>query len=90
MKVVLSKTFIDGYSALPKEIQTRVDKTIRLLAGKTGADRFHPGLRAKRIQGTVDLWEASVTMKYRLTFQMYEDTLYLRVVGDHDPTLRRP
>lgn len=45
---------------------------------------------AKRIQGTPDIWEARVTMKYRLTFQIHDGSLYLRVVGDHDKTLKKP
>ena len=90
MKVVFSRTFAEHYADLPAEVQKRIDKTIRLLASKEGHSPFHPSLRAKRIKGTADIWEASVTMKYRLSFQMHEDTLYLRVVGDHDPTLKRP
>lgn len=90
MKIVFSATFAAGYHALSIDVQRRADKAIRLLAAKEGGASFHPSLRAKRIQGTVDIWEASVTMKYRLTFQMHEDTLYLRVIGDHDATLKRP
>ncbi len=90
MKIIFSATFASGYRALPMEAQRRADKAIRLLAAKEGGKPFHPSLRAKRIQGTLDIWEASVTMKYRLTFQIHEDTLYLRVIGDHDATLKRP
>jgi len=90
MKIVFSATFASGYRALPTEVQRRADKTIRHLAAKEGGKPFHPSLRAKRVQGTLDIWEASVTMKYRLTFQIHEDTLYLRVIGDHDATLKRP
>ena len=90
MKVVFSATFAAGYRSLPNEVQGRADKTIRLLSAKEGGKPFHPSLRAKRIQGTLDIWEASATMKYRLTFQVHQDTLYLRVIGDHDATLKRP
>jgi hypothetical protein len=90
MKVVFSATFVGGYRALPSDVQRRADKTIRLLAAKEGGKPFHQSLRAKRIRGTLDIWEASVTMKHRLTFQMHEETLYLRVIGDPDAALRRP
>ena len=90
MKVAFSRTFQANYRALPSNIQRRVDKAIGFLAFKQGSKPFHPSLRAKRIKGTADIWEASVTMKYRITFQIHEDTLYLRVVGAHDPTLKRP
>lgn len=90
MKVAFSRTSHENYQVLPSSIQKRVDKAIRFLASKQVNKPFHPSLRAKRIKGTADIWEASVTMKYRLTFQIHEDTLYLRVVGDHDPTLKNP
>ncbi len=90
MKVVFSETFADGYRALPKEVQARADKAIRLLAAKEGGQAFHPSPRARRIRGTLDIWEASVTMKYRLTLQIHQGTLYLRVIADHDAALRRP
>ena len=90
MRVVYTKTFEKAYRSLPATIRTRVDKTIRLLASKEERQAYRPSLRAKRIQGTADIWEASVTMKYRLTFQIYRGTLYLRVVGDHDEVLKNP
>jgi mRNA-degrading endonuclease YafQ of YafQ-DinJ toxin-antitoxin module len=90
MKVVFSKKFAALYADLTQELQGRVDKTIRLLASKEASKPFHPSLRAKHVQGTPDIWEASVNMQYRLTFQMHEGTIYLRVVGDHDEALKRP
>ncbi len=90
MKVVYAKTFEKAYRSLSPSIQTRVDKTVRPLATKEEKKPYHPSLRAKRIQGTTDIWEASVTMKYRLTFQLYRATLYLRVVGDHDEVFKNP
>ncbi len=90
MKVVFTESFQRNYQSLPGTIQKRIDKTIRLLAAKEGSAPFHPSIRAKRIQGTKDIWEASLTMKYRLTFQIFNGALYLRVVGDHDDALKRP
>lgn len=90
MKVVFSQSFQNAYRSLPQKLQARVDKTIRLLAAKEPKKPFHPSLRAKRVQGTQDVWEASVTMKYRITFQLHAGTLYLRVLGDHDAALKNP
>jgi mRNA-degrading endonuclease YafQ of YafQ-DinJ toxin-antitoxin module len=36
------------------------------------------------MQGLADVWEASVTMSYRMTFQRAGDTFILRRVGTHD------
>lgn len=90
MKVIASERFVKSFRSFSPQLQQRIEKTIRLLATKEPGKPFHPSLRAKRIQGTDDIWEASVTMQYRLTFQMYQDTLYLRVIGDHDVALKRP
>jgi len=90
MKVVTSDTFKAGYARLSASDQERVDKAVRLLAARKPKEPFHPSLRANRIQGTPDIWEASATMRIRMTFQLFEGTLYLRVVGDHDAALRRP
>ena len=90
MRVVYSQAFLNAYQDLPADVQKRIDKALRLLASREGPQPFHPSLRAKRIQGTTDIWEASATLKYRITFQMHESVIYLRVVGDHDPTLKNP
>jgi len=44
----------------------------------------YPSLRVKKMQGLDDVWEASVTMSYRITFQRAGDTLILRRIGTHD------
>ena len=50
----------------------------------------HPSLRTKKIQGTADIFEASINMTLRVTFQYVKpDTIYLRNVGEHDITLKR-
>lgn len=90
MNVVASERFAKSCRSFSVPLQKRVEKTVQLLAAKDPGKPFHPSFRAKRIQGTTDIWEASVTMQYRLTFQMYQDTLYLRVIGDHNATLKRP
>ena len=44
---------------------------------------------SKRIRGTAGIWEMSVTVNYRLTFEADEERMLLRRVGTHD-VLRRP
>ena len=66
-----SRRFKKEYNGLPKEIQKAFDQKLKLFL----QDISHPSLQVKRIQGTRDRWEGSVTMKYRFTFQWFEDTL---------------
>lgn len=75
-----SKRFKKEYNGLPKKIQKTFDQKLQLFL----KDIFHPSLRVKRIQGTRDRWEGSVTMKYRFTFQFSENTLIFRAIGTHD------
>ncbi len=75
-----SRRFKKEYNGLPKEIQKAFDQKLKLFL----QDVSHPSLRVKRIQGTRDRWEGSVTMKYRFTFQWFEDTLIFRAIGTHD------
>ena len=75
-----SRKFKKEYHALPKEIQKAFDKKLALFL----KNMFHPSLRVKRIIGTKDRWEGSITMKYRFTFEFSEDMLIFRTIGTHD------
>ena len=75
-----SRRFKKEFNKLPKEIQKAFDEKLSLFLKQTS----HPSLRVKRIQGTKDRWEGSVTMKYRFTFEFSEGILIFRVIGTHD------
>lgn len=85
MKLVFTKTFIRDYRKLPQDIQELVDKQLGLLL----SDQKHPSLNVKKMNDLRDIWECRVTMSYRITFQIAEDTYVLRKVGIHD-VLRNP
>jgi mRNA interferase RelE/StbE len=50
----------------------------------------HPSLRTKKIKGTRDIFEASVTMSIRITFQYIKGDILLRNIGEHDKTIGNP
>jgi hypothetical protein len=50
----------------------------------------HPSLRTKKIQGTDDIFESSINMSIRMTWQYESESILLRVVGDHDAVLKNP
>lgn len=79
-----SDRFKKQYNALPREIQKAFQEKLDLLL----ADRRHPSLRVKKIQGVENRWEGSVTMKYRFTFHFDEEVLVFRAIGTHDILLR--
>ena len=75
-----SKRFKKEYNNLPKEIQKAFDEKLSLFLKQTS----HPSLRVKRIQGTKNRREGSITMKYRFTFEFLEDGILFRAIGTHD------
>ncbi len=86
MKAQYTHTFLKDYKKMPSVIQKAFEGKLDFLLKNTN----HPSLRVKKIQGTSGrIWEASITMNYRLTFQMTEDTVLLRRMGTHD-ILKRP
>jgi mRNA-degrading endonuclease YafQ of YafQ-DinJ toxin-antitoxin module len=78
------KTFKKEYNNLPSEIKKIFNEKLSLLL----QDLLHPSLRVKRIQGTRDRWEGSITMKYRFTFQWDGTILTFRRIGTHDILLK--
>jgi len=75
-----SNRFKKQYQSLPLEIQAVFDTKLELFL----KNMLHPSLRVKRIQGTHDRWEGSITMKYRFTFEMTESHVIFRTIGTHD------
>lgn len=86
MKIAFTDSFCEDSSRLPTAIQKKIDRQLKFLA----QNLLHPGLRAKKIQGYSDIWEARVDRFYRFTFKIIADTIYLRRVDKHDEALKNP
>ncbi len=90
MIFIRSERFKQAFRSLPKEIQKKAGRTLRLMT----EDLSYPSLGVKKVQGHKDIWEARVDIKYRLTFQYEQadgETLcILRNVDNHDECLKNP
>lgn len=76
-----SNKFKKEFKALPKEIQKTFEEKLSLFL----TNIFHPSLRVKKIQGTRDRWEGSITQSYRFTFHFTDENLVIfRRIGTHD------
>lgn len=84
-EVVFTPRFDRLFRRLPDDIR---DATYEKLAAYI-ENPAHPSLRVKRIRGTGRIWEMSITMNYRLTFEVEGERVILRRIGTHD-VLRRP
>lgn len=90
IKIERTSKFKRSFKKLPREIQYLFgDKMEQFID-----DWRHPSLRVKRIQGTDGIWEASLNMSIRFTFEWLEENgiliCLLHNIGDHDHVLRPP
>ena len=86
MNIYYSDLFAKKIKQLPREIRTKVRKKLDLLLDNP----HHPSLRTKKIQSQNNLFETSITMNIRLTWQYSTDGIILRNIGAHDKTLKNP
>ncbi len=84
-EIVFTPWFERLFRRLPKTIRDETYEKLALLLENPS----HPSLRVKRIRGTDRIWEMSVTMNYRITFEQDPEKVILRRIGTHD-VLRRP
>ena len=77
-----TRQFEESLAAQPDEIIDLFEKKLEIFL----TDMFHPSFRTKKIKGLKKkiIWEASLTMNYRFTFQIGEDdTIIFRNIGKH-------
>jgi mRNA interferase RelE/StbE len=90
MIFIRTERFKRAFQALPKGVQKKTVRALRLLA----IDAFYPSLVVKKIEGYPDVWEARVDIKYRMTFhyarQDGNTVCVLRNVDNHDECLKNP
>ena len=79
-KIVFTKHFDKLFRKLPTDIRNLTYQKLELFLKNPN----HPSLRIKKIKGTDKLWEMSITMNYRLTFENSENELFLRKIGTHN------
>lgn len=86
MNIYFSDHFLKSVRQLPDDIK----KSLKEKLGYMVDDPKHPSLRTKKIKGNDKIFEASITMNIRMTWEYYEDGLLLRNIGGHDKTLNNP
>jgi mRNA-degrading endonuclease RelE of RelBE toxin-antitoxin system len=79
MRFSRTSRFDADYRGLPGHIQKTLEKQLRRLL----ADPRHPSLRARKMAGVENIWEARITKTYRMTFSIEGDVYLLRRVGTH-------
>jgi mRNA-degrading endonuclease YafQ of YafQ-DinJ toxin-antitoxin module len=86
MEFLFTARFKRAYKKLSEADRRSAQKKLALMSGNP----HHPSLRTKKVQGTENIFECSITMSIRLTWQYEGDSILLRAVGDHDDVLKNP
>ena len=86
MIVHYTELFQEKVKQFPVEVKRALRSKLELMV----ENPRHPSLRVKKIQGQTGIFEASITMSVRMTWQYSEDGILLRNIGEHDQTLKKP
>jgi mRNA interferase RelE/StbE len=86
MEFIYTDRFKKSYKQLSKEEKKALHKKFLLMI----KNPHHPSLRTKKVQGTDNIFECSINMAVRMTWQHEGESIMLRVVGDHDKVFRNP
>ncbi len=86
MNIYYSELFAQKVRQLPIEVKRILKKKLEIMV----ENPKHPSLRTKKIRGQENIYEASITMDIRITWQYTEDGILLRNIGEHDKTLKNP
>jgi len=86
MNIYYSQLFVEKTKLLSIEARRALKNKLELMI----ENPRHPSLRTKKIQGQDNIFEASITMDIRITWQYTEDGILLRNIGEHDRTLKNP
>ncbi len=83
MVIQTSAAFEKEFKKLSKDNRELSKKKLELFLERPS----HPSLRIKRVKGYVEdpsIFELSINMSLRVTFQRYSEFIYLRHIGTHE------
>ena len=86
MELFFSERFKKDYKLFLDVIKQVINSKLKILS----ENPLHPSLRTKKIKGREDIFETSINMHIRMTWNYYEGKILLRTIGEHDKTLKNP
>jgi mRNA interferase RelE/StbE len=86
MEFIFTERFKKSFKQLSKDEKKTLYKKLDLMS----ENPHHPSLRTKKVQGTDNIFECSINMAIRTTWQCEGNTILLRVIGHHDEVLKNP
>ncbi len=86
MEFLFTARFKKSYTQLEENDKKVIQKKLALMR----RNLHHPSLRTKKVQGTDGIFECSISMSIRMTWEYEGESILLRVVGNHDEVLNNP
>ena len=86
MEIFFSERFKKDYKLFSEDIKKTVAAKLKLLS----ENPYHPSLRTKKIKVKEDIFETSINMHIKMTWNYYEGKILLRAIGEHDKTFKNP
>jgi mRNA interferase RelE/StbE len=86
MEFLFTARFKKSYKKLEENDKKVIKKKLALMR----SNPHHPSLRTKKVQGTDGIFECSISLSIRMTWEYEGESILLRVVGTHDEVLNNP
>ena len=86
MEFLFTARFKKSYKKLEENDKKVIQKKLALMR----RNPHHPSLRTKKVQGTDGIFECSISLSIRMTWEYEGESILLRVVGNHDEVLSNP
>jgi mRNA-degrading endonuclease YafQ of YafQ-DinJ toxin-antitoxin module len=86
MEFIFSNRFKKDYQKLSPEAKIILQNKLQIMA----ENPKHPSLRTKKIRGNEEIFECSINMNIRMTWEYRDNKILLRAIGEHDSTLKKP
>ncbi|MBA7508786.1 hypothetical protein ES705_00719 [subsurface metagenome] len=86
MEFLFSTRFKKDYKRFSAGLKKMVQAKLKMLSKNPS----HPSLRTKKIKGKSYIFESSINMSIRITWQYKDNKILLRAIGKHDSTLSNP
>jgi len=89
MKINYSSKFVKSFRKLNETDKIAFETQLEIFL-KNPKPPFHPSLRIKKVQGTKSIFEMTISMGIRMTWEFTSDGILLRNIGAHEKTLKKP
>ncbi|MBU4483261.1 MAG: hypothetical protein L6305_02980 [Actinomycetia bacterium] len=86
MEIYFSERFKKDYKLFSDDIKKTIKAKLKILS----ENPYHPSLRTKKIKGKEDIFETSINMGIRMTWNYYEGKILLRAIGEHNKIIKKP